>query len=243
MSENPEIILLDIEGTTSSIRFVYDVMFPFVRSNLEPFLRDYWKDERMGPVLEQMAHDLGINDFKSWAAETTSEASQRSLVMREVSRLMDNDVKATGLKMLQGLIWTSGFESGELIAHVYEDVPPAMMAWTKEGKKIYIYSSGSVVAQKQFFGHTDFGNLLPMISGHFDTTIGPKKEAKSYQKIVKSIGIPPGKIVFVSDVVEELDAARTAGMQTFLSIRRGNHPITNPNGHISITSLDQVSEG
>jgi enolase-phosphatase E1 len=153
---------------------------------------------------------------------------------------MDGDVKATGLKHLQGLIWESGFNSGELQAHVYDDVPPALRAWKQQGLDIRIYSSGSIQAQKLFFGHTVAGNLLPLVSGHYDTTTGPKKEAASYQQIARDMGMPPQEILFISDVVAELDAARTAGMQTALALRPGNAAISAGHDHSQIRSFAEV---
>src|SRR5262249_37415562 len=133
--------------------------------------------------------------------------------------LMDSDAKATGLKALQGLIWQSGFESGEMKAHVYEDVPLALAAWNAAGKDVRIYSSGGVQAQKLFFGYTIAGDLLLQFRGHYDTTTGPKKEAESYRMIAADFGLPPDEILFLSDIVAELDAARAAGMQTGLVVR------------------------
>src|SRR5262249_52930599 len=152
------------------------------------------------------------------------------VVCKEVTRLMDADAKATGLKQLQGLIWQRGFESGELKAHVFDDVPPALTAWNAAGKDVRIYSSGSVQAQKLFFGHTIAGNLLPQFRGHYDTTTGPKKEADSYRRIAADFKLPPSDILFLSDIVAELDAARAAGLKTALCIRPGNAPAQNSAG-------------
>src|SRR5262245_45290439 len=167
-----------------------------------------------------IARDAGHDSLDAWLKKErlTRENPLRAaeIVCKEVTRLMDTDAKTTGLKQLQGLIWQSGFESGELKAHVYEDVPPALTAWQAAGKDVRIYSSGSVQAQKLFFGHTVAGNLLPYFRGHYDTTTGPKKEAESYCKIGADFSFPTGEIRFLSDVVAELDAARAAGMQTGL---------------------------
>ena len=235
-------ILLDIEGTTSSVSFVYDVMFPFVRRELTPYLEVNWSDPQVAAACEQIAQDAGHDSFTAWTktAGANDEASQRCLVIDEVIRLMDGDVKATGLKQLQGLIWESGFKSGELQAHVYDDVPPALRNWKQQGGDIRIYSSGSVQAQKLFFGHTIAGNLLPLVSGHYDTTTGPKKEAASYQQIARDFGISPQEILFISDVIAELDAARTAGMQTALALRPGNAPAAAGHGHRELRSFDEV---
>jgi enolase-phosphatase E1 len=155
---------------------------------------------------------------------------------------MDADLKATGLKQLQGLIWHGGFDSGELKAHIYNDVPPALIAWNTAGKDVRIYSSGSVQAQKLFFGHTVAGDLLLLFRGHYDTTIGGKKEAVSYRKIAAEFRLQPAEILFLSDIVAELDAARTAGMQTALVVRPGNATGQTSSGesHPTIQSFAEV---
>src|SRR5947209_12366301 len=219
-------ILLDIEGTTSSVSFVYDVMFPYVRKHLTFEVFANWLDPEYIEAFHAIARDAGYDSLDTWLKtnKLTRENPLRAadVICKEVLRLMDADVKATGLKQLQGLIWQSGFESGELKAHVYEDVPPALAAWNAAGKDVRIYSSGSVQAQKLFFGHTVAGNLLPLLNGHYDTTSGPKKEADSYRKIAAGFRLPASEILFLSDIVAELDAARVAGMQTALCVRPGN---------------------
>src|SRR3954451_209170 len=219
-------ILLDIEGTTSSISFVYDVMFPYVRKHLTFEVFANWLEPEYIEAFHAIARDAGHDSLDAWLKRQglTRDNPVRAaeVVCKEVTRLMDADVKATGLKQLQGLIWQSGFESGELKAHVYDDVPPALAAWNAARKDVRIYSSGSVQAQKLFFGHTIAGNLLPMFRGHYDTTSGPKKEAESYRQIAGDFGLLPREILFLSDVAAELDAARAVGMQTGLVIRPGN---------------------
>jgi enolase-phosphatase E1 len=235
-------ILLDIEGTTSSVSFVYDVMFPFVRRELERYIGVNWGSPKLSAACDQIALDAGQDSFAAWARSSGAEdeAAQRKLVAAEVTRLMDGDVKATGLKQLQGLIWESGFASGELQAHVYDDVPPALQSWNQQSIDIRIYSSGSIGAQKLFFGHTIAGNLLPLFSGHYDTTTGPKKEAASYRQIAGDFGMPSGEILFISDVPAELDAARAAGMNTALALRPGNAPVPAGHNHQEIRSFATV---
>jgi enolase-phosphatase E1 len=233
-------ILLDIEGTTSPIRFVYDVMFPFVRRELDGYLRDHWHESSLAEARQQMAHDAGAESFAAWCGERSLEAQQQC-VRDEVVRLMDADVKATGLKTLQGLIWKQGFDSGELQAEVFDDVPPALLKFNGNGLEVRIYSSGSIAAQKLFFGHTLYGNLLPQFSGHYDTTSGAKQESSSYQRIAADMNIEPADILFLSDVVAELDAARQAGFHTTLVLRPGNHPLeSSEHGHPEIRSFEQV---
>jgi enolase-phosphatase E1 len=164
-------------------------------------------------------------------------------IRKEVLRLMDQDIKSTGLKHLQGLIWEAGFASGELRAHVYDDVPPALKAWNAAGRDVRIYSSGSIQAQKLFFGHTIAGDFLPLLKGHYDTTTGPKKEPASYRAIAALYGLPSSEILFLSDIVAELDAACSAGMRTALVVRPGNAEGQSSAAapHATITSFEQVT--
>ena len=233
-------ILLDIEGTTSSISFVYDVMFPFVRRELDKYLRVNWEAPALNEVCDLIAKDAGYESFDVWYGNRGEEDEHQQLLTEEVLRLMDGDVKATGLKALQGLIWQSGFESGEIRAHIYDDVLPAIQAWNNAGCDIRIYSSGSIAAQKLFFGHTVVGNMLHLFQGHYDTTTGPKKEVESYCAIAKNFGLPPAEILFLSDVLAELEAARAAGLQTCLCKRPGNVVVEVGHGQPEITGFDQI---
>jgi enolase-phosphatase E1 len=237
-------ILLDIEGTTSSISFVYDVMFPYVRKHLTFEVFSNWMEPEYIEAFHALARDAGHESLDGWlkTENLTRDNPLRAaeVVCKEVRRLMDSDAKTTGLKQLQGLIWQSGFESGELKAHVYDDVPPALAAWQAASKDIRIYSSGSVQAQKLFFGHTIAGDLLPLFRGHYDTTTGPKKEAASYQQIAADFNLRPSDILFLSDVVAELDAARAAGMQTTLVVRPGNAQAPAGHTHPTIESFEQL---
>ena len=233
-------ILLDIEGTTSSVSFVYDEMFPFVRRELHSFLSSQWNDVDVQLACEQIASDAGHESVASWCGDSAGESDQMAMVANEVIRLMDADVKATGLKSLQGLIWRSGFESGELQAHLYDDVPAALERWNAAGRDVRIYSSGSVKAQLLFFGHTIHGDMLGHFNGHYDTMIGSKKEAASYREISKAYGLDPVDILFLSDVPAELDAARSAGMKTGLCVRPGNAEVSDANEHDKLTDFSQV---
>ena len=236
-------VLLDIEGTTSSVSFVYDVMFPFALRELDGYLEKSWHTPECRAACEQIARDAGYESLAAYAAyngEVGNEVAKRRAVCDEVVRLMDGDVKATGLKELQGLIWQRGFQSGELLAQVYDDVPPALLRWNGSGLDVRIYSSGSIQAQKLFFGHSEYGDLLRQFRGHYDTTTGPKREAASYDAIAKDYQLPPGEIAFLSDVVAELDAARAAGMQTVLVLRPGNKLIEPGHGHAVIASFTQL---
>jgi enolase-phosphatase E1 len=150
---------------------------------------------------------------------------------------MDRDRKSTGLKSLQGKVWEEGYRTGALRGEVYDDVPRALSRWRGEGRRIAIYSSGSVLAQKLLFAHTRSGDLTPFIDAWFSTTTGPKREGASYARIAQALDLPPPAILFVSDVVPELDAARSAGMATALAVRSGEAP---PSGHGTIRSLDEI---
>ncbi len=231
-------VLLDIEGTTSSIRFVHDVMFPHVREHLVEFLESNWTTPELQECLSLLATDLGHASTEAWLPPGTP-AELREQVCRSVIEMMDQDRKATGLKQLQGLIWKDGFTSGQLVAPLYDDVLPALQAWRDDHIELRIYSSGSVAAQRLFFGHTIHGNLLDLFAGHYDTTIGSKKDADSYRRIVDDIGKPASSVVFISDVVDELAAAEQAGLQTVLSARPDN-PAQPPHGFDAIERFDQL---
>lgn len=239
MSSDTQCILLDIEGTTSSVRFVYEVMFPYAREHVGDYLEHHWQSDATQQAITQMAHDAHFETMGSWFA--TTDLDPRFLVLDHFVDLMDQDIKATGLKMLQGLIWDSAFKSGLIKAHLYDDVKVAMETWCKHGMRIYIYSSGSIPTQKQFFQHTVAGDLLSYLSGHFDTTTGPKRQAESYRQIANELTVPACEILFISDIVQELDAAREAGMHTLLSMRPENQPVDNTHGHHMICSFEQVT--
>ncbi|MDA1178142.1 MAG: acireductone synthase [Planctomycetota bacterium] len=191
-------LLLDIEGTTSSISFVYDQMFPYVRHALRNFLVNGWQDAPVRAAVSQLSADAvrreaehqvdSITTNRLWP-ENAETDERVACVVQHVLQLMDADVKATGLKQLQGLIWQAGFEQGELIAHVYDDVLPALQRWQRNGLDVRVYSSGSVLAQHLFFGHTIAGDLLPYFKGHYDTTIGGKKEPASYRRIADAFAV------------------------------------------------------
>lgn len=240
MPDTPRGILLDVEGTTSSVSYVYDVMFPYARRELEAYLQNNWNLPALQDAAEQIAKDAGQTSLAAWSDGTGIDSLQ--LVRDEAIRLMDADEKATGLKRLQGLIWQRGFESGELKAHVYPDVPPALAACRSLGIDLRIYSSGSIHAQRLFFAHTEAGDLLPLLSGHYDTTTGPKRESASYLSIASDWGLEPAEILFLSDIVAELDAAKQAGLQTVLVNRPGNAPVDANHGHRVIDSFGELLE-
>jgi enolase-phosphatase E1 len=237
--QNVRGILLDIEGTTSSVSYVYEVLFPFAREHLDSFLIERWAAPGTVRALNQLARDAGATSFVDWTSDD-SLAEARERVRSEVQRLMAEDVKATGLKELQGLIWRGGFESGQLRAHVFPDVPVALKAWADRGLDVRIYSSGSVAAQQLFFAHTEVGDLSAFLRGYYDTTTGPKRESTSYRRIAEEMRLPPAEILFLSDIVAELDAARMAGLHTALAVRPGNARIAEEHGHAVIRSFDEL---
>jgi enolase-phosphatase E1 len=218
--------LLDIEGTVADIRFVYDVMFPFVREHLERYLKTQSGTPELDAILQQLARDAGLpTDPTPWHAQGPQPAVDMQAVSQHVLALMDGDSKSTGLKALQGRIWESGFRSGALRAEVFEDVVPALKQWRDAGIDLKIYSSGSILAQKLFFGHTTQGDLTPLFTGYFDTTTGPKRQSDSYRTIAEQCGLAPEQIVFFTDVLGELEAATAAGVQTVAVVRPNNAPL------------------
>lgn len=227
-------ILLDIEGTTSSIRFVTETMFPFVRQQLDNFVDAKRNDATALLVFDQVREEAKRLGFKM-----NPQADPAVDLRDSVLYLMDRDAKLTGLKKLQGMIWEAGFLSGTLVAHVYPDVPDVLRGWKANGKDLRIYSSGSIAAQQLFFGHTIAGNLLPLFSAHYDTTIGGKKDVESYQRILEDIREPPQAVLFISDSVEELDAAAAAGLQVVLS-RREENPSPPPHRFSEIRSFAEI---
>lgn len=228
------VILLDIEGTTSSISFVYDVLFEHAKEHVAAFLARHNADDDVLQLAVGIAEAAGVALSKDEIAEDPERAALAAV------DLMNRDIKDTSLKALQGMIWRAGFESGEIVAHVYDDVPPALVRWRDAGVDVRIYSSGSVEAQRLFFGHTAEGDLTSCLQGHYDTTTGHKREPTSYEKIAADIGVAPRQILFVSDVGEELDAARSAGMATALAVRPGNHPAGGKLAHEPIESFDEI---
>lgn len=194
----PKAVLLDIEGTTSSIAFVTEVLFPYAVKHLAEYIADH--SEVVAPMLAEVPGDDKVATLLEWIAE---------------------DRKATSLKTLQGLIWAQGYAEGTLKGHVYPDTPEALRRWYTAGVAVYIYSSGSIAAQKLIFGHSIAGDLTPMLSGYFDTTTGPKREAESYTRIAAATGCDPEKLLFVSDMQAEIDAARAAGLGALLIDRNG----------------------
>jgi enolase-phosphatase E1 len=219
-------ILLDIEGTTTPISFVYDVLFPYARAHVS---------ENLG------AEDIAALrlSYETDLENGFSPPAWSDAPVAYVLWLVDQDRKSTALKNLQGKIWLTGYQQGALHGEVFEDVPAALARWHEAGIDVRIYSSGSKLAQRLLFSSTSSGDLTKFLNGYFDTTAGPKVEAESYTLISRAFRCEPGEVLFVSDVVRELDAARIAGMQTALCIRPGNHP-QSPGTHRTISSFEEI---
>ncbi len=215
-------LVLDIEGTTTPVDFVFGVLFPYVRDRVHTFLQDHEQDPAVQADLEQLRQEYEQETFAPGVPEWPGQTAIAAVPF--IQYLIDIDRKSTGLKSLQGKIWAQGYADGALQSQVFEDVPPALTRWHQAGKRLYIYSSGSIQAQKLLFAHTQRGDLTPLLSGYFDTTTGPKKEADSYRKIAANLALPANRILFISDVVAELAAAQAAGFQVLLAKRPGNPP-------------------
>ena len=203
-------ILTDIEGTTSSISFVKDVLFPYSRDALPGFVAAHGREPEVRRWLDVVATEVGT-------------LCDDRMIVEVLQGWIDADRKHTALKALQGRIWQAGYAEGAYAAHIYEDAARALRDWHARGHAIYVYSSGSVTAQKLFFAHSAAGDLTSLFSGNFDTEIGGKREVDSYARIAQAIGRPAESILFLSDVVEELDAARSAGLATILVDRRDDY--------------------
>lgn len=227
-------IVLDVEGTTSSISFVYDVLFAHAKAQVGEFLAARRDDPEVRRLAAAIATAAGGDAVDLAASDGPTRAALAAI------DLMNRDVKDTSLKTLQGMIWRRGFESGEIVAHVYDDVPPALAQWADSGLDVRIYSSGSIEAQRLFFAHTAHGDLTRFLRGHYDTTTGPKRERESYARIAADMGMEPRQVLFVSDVGAELDAARAAGMATALAIRPGNRPAGGLLDHESVASFAEI---
>ena len=218
-------VLLDVEGTTTPVRFVYDVLFPYSRERLPGFLRAHGgeagiREDVAGLRAEHERDSAAGMTPPPWGEDTLGSAA-------EYARwLMDQDRKATPLKSLQGRIWEEGYASGALRGQVYADVPAAFEGWTRSGKTLAIFSSGSVLAQRLLFTYSEAGDLERFLSAHFDTTTGSKTEPASYRRIADALGRAPAEVLFLSDVTAELDAARLAGMATALVARESVAPVT-----------------
>ena len=235
-------VVLDIEGTTTPMAFVHEVLFPYARTHLAGFLRDPAHAALLQELTAQFAAEHGAEPDAEkappWQQDTPDE--QLNSVIVYAGWLMDRDRKSPALKTLQGHIWDVGYRAGQLRGAVFPDVPIALKRWHADGLILGIYSSGSVMAQRLIFSMTDEGDLTPFISHFFDTAVGPKRSTASYARIAAELTQEPAHILFISDVAEELDAARAAGWQVALAVRP-DHFAPNPSGYEQVESFDALT--
>lgn len=219
-------IVTDIEGTTSSVAFVLEVLFPYARNHMQAFVSAHANEPAVAHELNAVRQEIG------------DSGASLQVVIDTLIRWIDEDRKITPLKSLQGMIWAEGYSKGELQGHVYEDVPACLKAWKAQNLTLAVYSSGSIAAQKLIFGHTSFGDLTPVFSAYFDTTTGGKREQASYTKIAAALGLAAGDVLFLSDIQQELDAAKAAGMQT-CGLERGERGVIA--GHTVVTKFSDIN--
>ncbi|MCP1207027.1 acireductone synthase [Pantoea sp. B550] len=219
-------IVTDIEGTTSDIRFVHNILFPYARQHLPDFVRNNAHQPEVAAALQSVRE----------------EADQPQADLNGVTDIllsfMDQDRKSTGLKALQGMIWRDGYVNGSFTGHLYPDVLPALRHWKAQGIELYVYSSGSVAAQKLLFGYSDEGDITGLFSGYFDTRVGAKREVAAYRAIAAEIGRPAAQLLFLSDIHQELDAAAEAGWQT-MQLLRGE--ADDESRHRQVTDFTQIN--
>jgi enolase-phosphatase E1 len=250
--------VLDVEGTVAPISLVTEELFPYARLHLPQFLNETVGDPEVEADLALLREEnraetdalVPLLPALSSTPEGTAPAAGdnfrgadrafRRAALAYLVWLMDRDRKSTALKSLQGKIWKKGFLSGELKGRLFADVPVALFRWSARAQ-VAIYSSGSVAAQQLLFRHSNYGDLASRITGYFDTRTGPKRASTSYAAIARSMGVEPKEGIFFSDVVEELDAAREAGLDTRLVVREGNAPVSDDHEHIRIDRIDQTS--
>lgn len=218
-------IVTDIEGTTSDIRFVHHVLFPWARQHLADFVRAQQNQPEVADALNALRR------------ETEQPQADIDALIATLYRFMDEDRKSTALKALQGMIWRSGYLNGDFTGHLYPDVLPALKKWREQGISLYVYSSGSVAAQKLLFGYSDCGDITALFNGYFDTRVGAKREVSAYQNIAGQIGLPAEALLFLSDIRQELDAAQQAGWHT-LQLIRGE--ADNDSTHRQVNRFDQI---
>ncbi|MGC6389734.1 acireductone synthase [Ewingella sp. S1.OA.A_B6] len=219
-------IVIDIEGTTTDIRFVHQVLFPYARERLAEFLRSQHGEPEVAAALAALR------------AEIDQPQASVDVLIEKLYAFMDGDVKSTALKVLQGIIWRSGYENGDFRGHLYPEVAPQLQTWHQQNLRLCIYSSGSVDAQKLLFGYSDEGDLTPLFSHYFDTRVGAKRETESYQNIAEQLVLPAEDLLFLSDIRQELDAARLAGWHTCQLIRDDADALSD---HPQVNRFDQIA--
>lgn len=219
-------IVTDIEGTTSDIRFVHNILFPYARERLAAWLVQHQQETAVRAALDELRSEIA-------QPEATTEQLTQTLLA-----YIDEDRKSTPLKALQGMIWRDGYVNGDFKGHLYPDVLPALQQWQAQGIALYVYSSGSVAAQKLLFGYSDEGDITPLFSGYFDTHVGAKREESSYRNIASQIDLPASELLFLSDIHQELDAAQQAGWHTVQLIRGEADALS---VHRQVNRFDQIN--
>jgi enolase-phosphatase E1 len=220
-------IVCDIEGTTTSLSFVKDTLFPYARRRMAEFVTQNQRNPEIAVLLNDVKREMRQPD-------ATLDA-----VIRQLETWIDEDKKITPLKAIQGHIWRHGYENGDYLGHVYPDAYEKLMVWHESGIVLYIFSSGSVYAQKLLFAHTGYGDMTPLFSGYFDTAIGAKIDPASYRAIAEQTGFSGHEIMFLSDIGKELDAAKSAGLSTVWLVREGN--LTPGSPHPQVTSFYDIA--
>lgn len=218
-------IVVDIEGTTTDIAFVHKVLFPYARERMAAFIAEHGSEPEVRVEIDKVFDEVG---------RPLSDAE----VVQQLIAWIDEDRKIAPLKAIQGMIWKDGFEAGDYLGHIYPDVPLVLGDWQDAGIELFVYSSGSVAAQKLIFGYSEFGDITDLFSGYFDTAVGHKREADAYRNIQSETGFAAGQMLFISDVAEELDAAREAGWQTMQLLRDGTEP--NQTGHSTVSTFADI---
>jgi enolase-phosphatase E1 len=235
-------ILLDIEGTTTPIAFVTQVLYPYARTHLRSYLYRHGESPPYVALMEafRQEHEADERAGEPVLPWPAAGADARPAVQAYAEWLMDRDRKSPALKELQGYIWEEGYQRGELVGQVYEDVPRALQRWRRENVRLGIFSSGAVVAQRWLFRCSSAGDLSTFLHWYFDTHTGGKQDPASYRRIAEEVGELPPDVLFVSDVVAELDAARAAGLGTIMSLRPNNLPQP-PHDHKVVASFDEIT--
>ncbi|KAM4810317.1 enolase-phosphatase E1 isoform 2-T2 [Rhinophrynus dorsalis] len=228
-----------------------DVLFPYIKDNVKEYLYKHWEEEECQEDVQQLRKqaetDSHLDGFVPIPCNISDNKADLGLVIQavvdNVHWQMSLDRKTTALKQLQGHMWRAAYVTGQVKGEVYEDVVPAIKEWRKAGIKLYIYSSGSVEAQKLLFGYSIEGDLLELFDGHFDTTIGHKVESQSYRNIAHSIGCSPENILFLTDITKEAKAAKDAGVHVAVVVRPGNAALTDEekSGYHLMTSFSQIA--
>jgi enolase-phosphatase E1 len=220
-------IVTDIEGTTSSLSFVKDVLFPYARAQMGEFIQQHADEPAIAALIEDVRREAG-------------EDLSLDGVIKTLEQWIDADKKITPLKALQGLLWETGYQQGDFKGHIYSDAKQQLEQWHQQGIKLYVYSSGSVHAQKLLFGYTEYGDLNYLFNGYFDTRIGAKIEPESYRHIAEAIKLPANEILFLSDVKPELDAAKVADMQTTWLVRDSDLDPQAPHSQVKDFSVIRI---